>query len=152
MQTFSRATPLASFLFLSVVSGFAARADYRPFIENGTTVGRTEPLARTVALVQFKEGGLCSSSFLSARTLLTAGHCAEKRKADSIMIAVQNANGSWEQRAAARLTLHPEFSHRVNAAGEHIFRNDLAIIQLAAGILARARADRYFDGAAWSGA
>jgi secreted trypsin-like serine protease len=121
---------LAAFALFALTAGIA-RADYRPFIENGTEVGRAEPLARTVALVQFKGGGHCSSSFLSPRTLLTAGHCAENRKAGDIMIALQNANGSWEQRAAARLVSHPQYSHRVNAAGEHVFRNDVAIVQLA---------------------
>ena len=124
-----RATPVAIFLSVFTLFSGGARADFRPMIENGTPVKRAEDLARTVALVQFKNGAICSSSFLSPRTLITAGHCAENRKAGDMMIAVQNANGSWEQRALAKLILHPQYSHKVKG-DEHTMRNDLAIIQL----------------------
>ncbi|RZA09419.1 MAG: S1 family peptidase [Proteobacteria bacterium] len=108
-----------------------ARGDFKPFIENGTPVARTEALAQTVAMVQFKGGGWCSATFLSSRTLLTAGHCAEKKRAADLTITLQNKNGSWEQRAASALTAHPQYSHRVGWDKTHYIRNDVAIIQLA---------------------
>jgi len=130
MRRFFPLAPTLSLIFLSFLSEALAAPKGQPRIENGIVVGRGDPLTRTVALLQFKNGGWCSSSFLSARTLLTAGHCAEKRAAGDLLVAVQNANGSWEQRALKRLTLHPGFSHVVNEAGEHIFKNDLAIAEI----------------------
>ena len=105
-------------------------ADYRPLIEGGKPVNPAEPLARTVALPRYPDGGWCSSSFLSARTLLTAGHCAEGRKAADVTVHVVSPTGTWESLPAKSLYSHPQYSHRTNADGDHIFRNDLAIVQL----------------------
>ncbi|RYZ96214.1 MAG: trypsin-like serine protease, partial [Proteobacteria bacterium] len=121
---------------MAIASAFlfspAAPADFQISIENGTPVARTEALAQTVAMVQFKGGGWCSSTFLSSRTLLTAGHCAEKKKAADLTITLQNKDGSWEQRSAATLTPHPQYSHTVGWNQTHYIRNDVAIITLSA--------------------
>lgn len=105
-------------------------ADYRPLIEGGKPVNPAEPLARTVALLRYPGGGWCSSSFLSPRTILTAGHCAEGRKAADVTVNVVGPNGTWESLPAQAIFTHPQYSHTKNAAGDHVFRNDLAIVQL----------------------
>jgi secreted trypsin-like serine protease len=117
------------FAFLSLP--LTAKADIpQIFVENGTPISKASPLARTVALMRFKKGGFCSSSFLSSRTLLTAGHCAENHRAEDFTVMAVSADGKWEEQAASGLVNHPSYQHYKNSHGD-ILLNDVAIIQLA---------------------
>ena len=109
-----------------------ARAAGVPAIENGNELGAVAPLAHTVALLRFGTGGgFCSASFLSSRTLLTAGHCLSGVNPRAVSVNVLNPNGGWIRVTASATAVHPGYRNYKGTYGQTMIHNDLALVQLA---------------------
>lgn len=104
-----------------------ANGGYRILIENGNGVSPVASLASTVALLTYGNGSFCSASFLSSRTLITAGHCAS----GNITVNVMNPKGGYYKARAMRVYTHPQYQNYRDRYGMTIIHNDLAIVQLA---------------------
>lgn len=100
---------------------------YSVLIENGNGVAPGSNLASTVALLTYGNGSFCSASFLSSRTLITAGHCAS----GNITVNVMNPRGGYYKVRAMRVYAHPQFRNYRDRYGMTMIQNDLAIVQLA---------------------
>ncbi|MGZ3694737.1 MAG: trypsin-like serine protease [Bdellovibrionota bacterium] len=121
---FALAISLASPLTLPTAQ---AEGDYQVLIENGNGVPASGALSDSVALLTYGNGSFCSASFLSPRTLITAGHCF----ANSIIVNVMKPGGGFYQVRSMRVIRHPGFQNYTDKYGMAIIRNDLSIIQLA---------------------
>lgn len=98
-------------------------------IENGNEVPASSPLARSAALLVFNGGGFCSASFLSARTLLSAGHCLKGVSASGVKVQLPTASG-WLVLKVSAVSVHPGYRLRYDNKGQAILRDDIALVQL----------------------
>jgi len=124
-----------SFLFLISLKSFAG-VDI--LVENGDTIPASAPLAQSVPLLHFSSGGFCSGSFLSKRTILTAGHCLKGMRASRVTVNVMNNRGGWTSVRATSLVMHPGYSART-VNGVTVIRDDIALVQLSSDFPAPVR-------------
>lgn len=114
-------------LFLTVA---VASANPRALVENGQEIPFDSPVARSVARLSIGWAGMCSASFLSSRTLLTAGHCVHKVSPSRVFVNVKVDDG-WRTVAVEKITVHPHYELRYDEKKNAILSADVAIIQLA---------------------
>ncbi len=125
MRTLSRSLFLACLLLPNTPAPTHAGSR----IENGNDLPYGSPVARSAALLVFNGGGFCSSSFLSSRTLLSAGHCLKGVSAGGVKVQLPTANG-WLVLDVAEVRVHPGYRLRYDKNGDAILRDDIAIVQL----------------------
>jgi secreted trypsin-like serine protease len=107
--------------------GARAESDFHTLIENGITVPSSGALSDSEALLTYGNGAFCSATFLSPRTLITAGHCA----AASITVSIMKPGGGFYAVRSMRVIRHPNFQNYKDRYGMTIIKNDMTIIQLA---------------------
>lgn len=110
---------------------FAAFGDSHDRVQNGTVVSAQNSLSRSVAMMKFSHGGVCSASFLTTKMLVTAAHCTKGVAATSVTMMIRDSKGAWKSAGVEKLITHPSFKQSSSAVGDRV-RYDIGLVQLKA--------------------
>jgi trypsin len=118
-----------SIFLIATLSIFSVFAQDAKRVENGTAVSASNALSRSMALMQFSDGGSCSASFITKKFLVTAAHCTYKSSASKTQMRLKDSKGKWHIANVFRLITHPQFSLSQTSSGTRV-KNDIALIEL----------------------
>jgi secreted trypsin-like serine protease len=116
-------------LLLILFSSLVAHSQVYVQVENGTEVGAGESIGRSVAQMRAPHH-LCTASFISEITLLTAGHCIKGDLPSSVRVRIRDARGRVFEEVAKALIRHPGYAIETTPDGGNKVANDFGLIKL----------------------
>lgn len=119
---------LKQIIWIFLASPVVAFASVSSLVENGVEVPASDPLRRSVASIVAPNHN-CSASFLTATTLLTAGHCVKNDAPSQVIVRIRDGNGVWFEERAKAMLRHPGYKIEKWGSG-HLVANDFGLIKL----------------------
>jgi V8-like Glu-specific endopeptidase len=129
--TYARTTTFLAFLFFFSSTSFAVDFTNHTIesrVEHGDLVAVDDPLHQSVVMMVFGSN-LCSASFLSAKVLVTAGHCTSEAKVGETKIYVRDETGKLYYTAVTKITTHPNYKLQQTLQGTYV-QNDVGVVEI----------------------